>query len=455
MLDMAAEHRRGWIVTGSVLVLFCSALVLVLYIFTQRGLAIPRDPTDFQAFYCGAVITNAHGDPYRSEPLRTCEAAAMRATGIEPVADLVVPAPLPGYAFALLGPLARLPFLLASEIWFVLGFCAVFGSIVLITRLTKLPPLWIALALVFSEGLASLGLGQLVPFVVVALCGCAYALQQRKPQLAALCAVASLIEPHLGLPAVLSMFVWIPETRRTLLACGAVLAALSLAALGVAGNVEYFTVVLPAHARCEVAWFSAQLSLSASLYRAGVPAPLAVKLGGLSYAVMLALGVWAGRRCALTCKEPAFLALVPVAFALVGGPFIHIHQMAAAIPAAFLLYARAPAARPMLRWALMLLAVPWEMIAEETELLGLFSHHAYAAQLAAVSDGRRIAEDVWEVWVNNANVPTLRATLESIAIKLPTWTALFLILVATLVAQRGEKARGLAGFRVLSSAPRP
>jgi hypothetical protein len=435
---VAGKSRGGWIVTTLALSSCAGALGFALHHFTQRGVESPiTDPIDFRAFYCGAVVAAAHADPYRSEPLRSCEAAATLAAGFQQVPGLVVPAPLPGYAFALLSPLAHLPILLASAIWLVLGFAAVVATIVLVTRMTNVRPLWIALALVFSEGLASLLLGQLVPFVTAALCACAYALRSGRPALAAVCAAAAMIEPHLGLPASLALFVWVPVARRALTACAAVLAALSIAFLGLPANVEYFTVVLPAHAHSEVASFAGQYSLSALLYRIGVAAPAALRLAELSYVAMLALGVWLGKRCAVAFDDPAFVPLVPVALALVGGPFVHIHQMAAAIPAAFLLYAHLPAQRQTLRWALVFLAIPWETIAETNgiaQALGLFAHHEYEATLVAVSDGGRIAEDVWEAWANNANVPTLRATLESAAIKLPTWIALAIVARAAFLA---------------------
>ncbi len=425
------------------LLLCAGALVFALQGLAQRGSAGPiTTPTDFQAFYCGSAVAGAHADPYRAEPLRTCEAAAALASGFEALPNLVVPSPLPGYALALLAPLAHLPILLAATIWFVLGFGAVIATIVLVARLTNLPMQWVGLVVALSS-LASLLLGQPVTLVSAALCAAAYALRCGRPALAAVCAALAMIEPHLGLPAALAMFLCIPEARRPLAACAAVLAALSLSYIGVARNIEYFTVVLPAHANSEVAFFTGQYGLSALLYRASVPAPLALRLGGISYVAMTALGVWAARRCAVAFGDRAFVPLVPVAFALVGGPFIHIHQTAAAIPAAFLLFAHAPAQRPLLRWALVFLAIPWDAIAQTggiSQALGLFSERDSAPALAAVSEGWRLPEDAWKARLDAANVPTLRATLELLALKLPTWSALAIVVWAASSARRGAHA---------------
>jgi hypothetical protein len=411
---MAGKLRASWIVMGFALLLCAGGIGFALQGLAQPGVDGPiANPIDFRAFYCGAAVAGAHGDPYQAAPMRSCEAAASLATGFAPAPNLPIQAPLPGYVFALLGPLAHLPILPASIIWFVLGFGAVLGAIALVARLTELPVLWIALAFVASS-LMSLPLGQIVPFVVVALSACAYALRSGRPILAAVCAAAAMVEPHLGLPAALALFVWIPATRIPLFACAALLAGLSLAFIGIPANVEYFTVLLPAHAQHEVMWFAGQYSLSALLYHTGTPAARALQIGGLSYVAMLAIGVWLGRRCARAFDDPAFVPLIPVAFALLGGAFIHNHQMMAALPAAFLLFARVPAQRPLLRWALVLLAVPWDAIVRShgiPEALGLFPEHDYTV-----------------------------TTLELLAIKAPTWLALGILVRATFLARSGERA---------------
>jgi hypothetical protein len=450
---MAWKPRGGWIVMGFALAVCAGAMIFALRGLALRGVEGPiTTASDFQAFYCAARVAGAHADPYRSEPLRSCETAATLSAGFHLAPNLVVPAPLPGYAFALLDPLARLPFLLASALWFALGAGAVVVTIALMVRLTNLPGVWVGLAVAFSS-LGSLLAGQIVPLVVASLCGAAFALRSRRPAFAAVCVAISMLEPHLGLPAAIAMLIWIPQSRLPLLACGAALAALSLAYIGVSANVEYFTAVLPAHAQSEVGWFPGQYGLSALLYRAGSSMTFALDAGWLSYVAMLGLGVRLGRRCALVFNDPACVPLVAAACALLGGPFIHISQMAVANAAALLLYSHEPARRPLLRAALAFLAIPWALIAQTNGTflsLGLFALRDYSA-LTAVSDGGRLAEDVWKALLDSANVLTLPATLGLLAVKLPTWAALAIILRAAFLARpseaiAGEPARGPLPF---------
>ncbi len=368
---------------------------------------------DFTAFYCAAAAAGAGADPYRIEPLRTCEASAV-----------AIPAPLPSYVFAFLRPLTHVPLGTASAAWLLLSLAAVVVTCVLVAKLTDLRPLWIVPAFGLTEGIRGLPEGQLIAFVTAAVCMAAYALRRGRPELAAICIAAAMIEPHLGFPAAVAMFLWIPQTRRTLLACAALLTCLSIVAVGIPANIEYFTAVLPAHAHSELA-FMGQYSLSALLYRFGMPAEAALRIGECQYALMLVLGIRIAQRCAAAFEDPAFIPLVPLVFAVIGGAFIHDTQMAVALPATLLLLARMPSRRPLYA-ALLLLAVPWGAILNSFALvqaLGVYSEHG----CTAVVNGNLIAEAAWEAKINCVSVLTLRATLELIAIKLPTWTALIIV----------------------------
>ncbi len=81
-----------------------------------------RDPSrlwlgrfDFRSFYCAARVLSTGADPYRYEPLRSCEAQLT-----ELPSNGVVPAPLPPYAFAVLLPLTKLSFARANLVWVLL-----------------------------------------------------------------------------------------------------------------------------------------------------------------------------------------------------------------------------------------------------------------------------------------------------------------------------------------------
>jgi hypothetical protein len=81
--------------------------------------------------------------------------------------------------------------------------------------------------------------------------------------------------------------------------------------------------------------------------------------GQLSYAASLTLGLIIGRAFARRTGALAFLLAMPAAFCVIGGPFIHIQQIPAALPAALLLFSRFPAYRFSHGLSAFLLAIPW------------------------------------------------------------------------------------------------
>jgi hypothetical protein len=396
-------------------------------------------PIDFTAFYCGAHTT-AHGlDPYLAKPLEACESAAVASVGGAAVTNLVVPAPLPPYALVSIAPLGLLAFGTARTLWIAALLLASGVTVVLLRRLTHLPLALLVAGIFSADAIPSILIGQIVPLIVAALAGAALALQAGRPRFAALLASCTLLEPHVGLPACLGLFVWERRARVPLLAALGALGLLSFLGGGIERSLEYAFLVLPAHARAEGLEFGGQYSLSAALAQLGVPDGVALELGSLSYFGMTLLGGWAGSRLVRLVGSPAPLVLAAPAFALFGGVHVHIHQMAAALPIAFLLLSRCRSQRLVLALAVGLLAVPWEMLAE----CGLLptaaspaSHPDPKIAMGQAADGNRLAEDAWAVWVRSG-ARDGRTPLERLAVKLPTWIGLALLLG---VAVRPSKA---------------
>ncbi len=394
------------------------------------------DPFDFTAFYCaGEVLAEGH-DPYRTEPLRTCERRALAASHIVIVPYLVAPAPLPPYALAAFGTLARVPFVAACAGFFVLSLAASAAAILLCLRLARISVAFVVSAVSAALVIGSLYIGQIVPLVLVALCGCALALRAGRFGVASLCALATTAEPHVGFAAVLALFVLERRTRVALAAGGFALVAVSLLAGGPALNVEYVTQVLPAHARSEVGNFGRQLSLTATAYALGASVRTALLLGEASYVAMLALGIEFGRRLAAKFDDRAFFVLTPVAAVLFGGVFLHDHQIALALPFGFVL-ARYTVRRKFAYAAVAVLAVPWPS-ALEVALLPLFPPHLLhsARALAAVANGSLLAEVPWQAWMAFVNARDSRTALEMFGYKLPTWFALYALGLIALSALR-------------------
>lgn len=338
-----------------------SVIVLAAALLFAIVLGSVASSYDFRAFYCAAGVALHHGNPYNDEPLHSCE-RALPTGGLGSFSKTTtLPAPVPGYAIAFFIPLSLLPFTAASHLWTFLLYVAIGISIVCLAQLTGLTLATAVAAFLLSLCAASIGLGESVPICVAAICIAALLAAKGKWVGASLAAAASLIEPHLGLPVIVSLAIWVPRTRVPLIAAALGLITISIALLGPAGNIEYLTQVLPAHALSEIG-SDAQLSLSVILRGAGADARQAIAIGTLSYFFVAASGIAvAGVLARRLCSE-AFLVLTPAAISLIGGTFIHVTQMAAAIPLAMMLTVRAPRYRTLFLVATLLLAVPWRIV---------------------------------------------------------------------------------------------
>jgi hypothetical protein len=315
------------------------AMIAICIAATNRPFRERTVGGDFITFYCAARSINERVDPYRAEPLGSCERNQKRPATVVP-SGVAMPAPLPPYALAVFCPLARLPYFFALAIWDSFILAATWLCILAMERLTKLPlP---ALICCFGVGtLVAIDVGQVAPVSTAALALCAYFARARKSGLAALAAGAAMIEPHVALPACLALFAWMPQARIVLAMVAVAYAGISVVLVGSSVAFEYLHSVLPAHALSEVN-NQQQISLTYVVHHFGVPAVPAMQIGQLWYFLMLMLGVWSAGR--FLKRAPELVPTLPVAFTLFGGAFIHIVQMPAALPAALILIANAPSA---------------------------------------------------------------------------------------------------------------
>jgi hypothetical protein len=231
-------------------------------------------------------------------------------------------------------------------------------TVAVMRRLTNLPVAAIAAAFLLGDGYAAWSLGQVAPIAVAAIALAAYFVARDRPIAATVAVGVATIEPHVALPAALALLAWCPRARVPLVIAGTVIGAMSLAIGGWQLNLEYFRQVLPAHALSELA-NSRQLSLTSLLHRTGASDAIALRAGEFSYALMLVTSLWIAPIVARRLSSPALIVALPVALTLVGGPFGHVVQVAAALPCAFLLYVKLPAARTALGLAIAALAIPW------------------------------------------------------------------------------------------------
>ncbi len=287
-----------------------------------------------------------HQSPYEEGPLADCERLVP-----------ATPAPIPGYFIAVLYPLALLPLSVATWLWELLLLASIACAVWLVSKLARCDDSAVVAAFALSLGMTSLVSGEMVPICVAALCAAAFFLRRQRYGICALFMTLAMIEPHVALPAWLAVLIFVRRARAALAAGAVVLAALSFAAIGPAENARYFVEVLPAHVRSELG-VDFQYSLSTVL--AFAPASVAIAAGELSYIFLAAFGLLVAWRLRSMSGDAAFLIVTPAAFALIGGPFIHLVQMAFAIPLVFLLTTLPGRWNALLIAVLLLLAVPWQ-----------------------------------------------------------------------------------------------
>ncbi|HEV3155855.1 MAG TPA: glycosyltransferase 87 family protein, partial [Candidatus Baltobacteraceae bacterium] len=411
---------------------------------------------DFVAFYCAGSVFASGADPYTLEPLRSCENHAFL---IPANSFLVFPAPLPSYDLSLFSLIAAIPFPVARILWEILLGLSFGATTIIVARLTKIKPLFIFTALYFSDAIVSLYFGQLVPISLAALSTAMLCLSRERFGLAAFCVTLSLIEPHIGLGPWVSLFLFAPRSRFALLTCLVGLLLVSASHHGFSDDITYVRNILPAHIASEV-HNDEQLSLTHLGTLLGMAQNSALLLGKLSFALFLILGLLCARETARRTGNLAFLIVIPPAFTLIGGPFIHIHQMAVALPAAFFLFAQAPRLRHLIGPAIFLLAIPWNdflvlawclpLVAIATILLSRYFLHASVPvqallaiiTIAVVSSGILLfkfpphatlplqeilanapAERVWEDYIEKTFTSN---TLLFLVLALPTWVGLLL-----------------------------
>jgi hypothetical protein len=323
----------------------------------HRGTFLEHNVYSWHVWYCAAEIVSRHRDPYLVEPLRACE-HRLATIGFQSWA--VAPFPLPGYTLALMWPLLKLPFFVGKLAWIGIVFAALCISAWSLSRLTGL---WFStVLLIFAPtiGLLNVEYGGLEPVGIAALCLAAVAFERNRASIGGALTVVAMIEPHLGLPAVVAVFLLIPRARLAIVAGGIVLALASVAVLGWPTVVEYVRVILPAQSGGEAVMSVYQYSLTHVLHVLGAPAKVATTAGSIWYLGTIALGTFAAARIRARYGRASAIALVPVAISLFGGLYVHNHQITAALPGALLLATLPLRGRWLAIAAVALLAFPWQ-----------------------------------------------------------------------------------------------
>jgi Glycosyltransferase family 87 len=347
--------------------------VLVAFFFTALGLVALRDVVrlgtdlpwhvmyDFPDFYCGGEILDERADPYTYEPLRSCEHGVNRAPSFEANPGIAIPAPQPPYAFALFMALAKLSFAPARAIYAAVIVVAVLLAAGVLTRL-GIPADIALLGVALSGGYLQLDAGQITPLALLALVATGWMLSRRRDALAGLFGALTTIEPHLGAGVVLSLFIFAPRTRWSLIATTAALIAGALVLAGPSLLLTYVTRVVPLQGVAEVA-FPPQYSLTYALHAFGFSDAAALRIGAIAFGALLAAGLAVAPRLATNLQRREMLAFFPAATAVMAGVYVHVIELCFAIPAALVLaYYGRGVWRTVAAIAASILAVPWILV---------------------------------------------------------------------------------------------
>ncbi len=122
---------------------------------------------DLLPFFCAGEAVLERADPYRTEPLRSCEDRVAHIA--HPATPLVLPAPQPAYVLAEMGAFHALPYGALRIVWAVFEFLAFFFTVDPLARMLPISR-WIGwAALGLSDFYCSFVLGQLAAFCTLGI----------------------------------------------------------------------------------------------------------------------------------------------------------------------------------------------------------------------------------------------------------------------------------------------
>ena len=395
----------------------------------QIGVVGPlTNPADFRAFYCAGDTVARGADPYRIEPLRSCERRMTAKMGLQLFPGIVIPAPLPPYALALFALVSRVPFVNAVCMWFALLLASTIATAIALRKDTGASLAGIV-AIVALCAFDAMLLGQPMPIVVVLAIVAARATAHRQMWLAAAALALGMAEPHLILPAFLALALFRSDLRVPLAVCMAVFALPSLAFGGIHAYVEYFGIELPLHAVSEIHSLETQYSLTTFLWTfLGVSDRVALRTGQLDYVATLVLALFVAKRLSDRFENPRLLVYVPTAFTVFGGMYDHLYDFAIVIPAAITLAAASRGGKAIGYWATAI-AVCASSILDEVWGEDLARHigppHAELAKLGP----DRYASEVAQLFqaIHMPHDPHAIAAI--VAIKVPALAGVFVLIV--------------------------
>lgn len=310
-----------------------------------------------------------HGNsPYAAGPLLRCEQTP-QPFGLHSVRRADLPAPFPGYALLLFALFAFLPYVAAAVIWFCILIACLAAACTFLARLSGRPLVAGLAVLAVAFCVAVIPYGELAPIVLAALTGGALALRRGLTGgvIVALAILALL--PHIALPVYIALLIWSRPMRLPIVGLVVALVILDVFAGGPTVALAYLVSVLPNHAASEIG-FVTQYSATWFAQGLGASDRVALLAGEACYAVAVVTGVWVAGLLSGKLRDRAFLMLLPAAFAVTGGSFVHYSEITLAIPAALLLFMRITGiAKVFAAIAIICVALPWQSVVTQPLLI--------------------------------------------------------------------------------------
>ncbi|HEY1656073.1 MAG TPA: glycosyltransferase 87 family protein [Candidatus Tumulicola sp.] len=356
------------------------ALAVLTFRPAQTGGPFLRD---FEAYWSAGATANAHADPYG----RAIWNAERGIPGLDGSRDELLPFVGPPATLLLWKPLARLPYVDAARVWFVILLAAALALATAALRASGERLSWAgfiataALALAFGPLTSDLALGQiaLLAFLAALLVTLPMVATARSGLPAAIAAFVALLQPNVAMGLISQL-----GRARTALAVGLAAAGAYLAGAAVSGwswprdyaqqllthdGVERFSVI--------------QITPAAIAHGFGAPPAASVAIAAVAAAAAVTAAILLWRHISNAfARFAAFSALTPFA-----ASFFHEHDLIVAFAAAVWCAVRARGiVRALALAATLWVAVDWLGLAQrptgivQSALLGLAVAGAFAAR---------------------------------------------------------------------------
>ncbi|HEY3675806.1 MAG TPA: hypothetical protein VGK84_07405, partial [Candidatus Tumulicola sp.] len=116
-MKTTSRSLSTWWAKGGAVFLLLLAIVALRDVAQLKGDLPWKVAYDLPEFYCAGSVLDSGHDPYRYEPMRTCEHTIVASPSFRANPAMAMPAPQPPYDFPAFMALARLSYPVARALW--------------------------------------------------------------------------------------------------------------------------------------------------------------------------------------------------------------------------------------------------------------------------------------------------------------------------------------------------